>query len=1069
MAALPTQVIEIPIDGGLNEKYDPRVIGPGSWLTIENLVYKQHNALEKRAGYGTVGLSTVGGGSLSDVRKLDVLGDSLVALTRPEGKLPVMHTYADVALGVTPEWSTQGTACPMSLSRRTVSRAAAAIQRVNQAVTANGLMVYTWYIQGVGTLYKVVDEETGSVLIDSGLAPYVSVDVNNVPQTDWHTTFKVDLGVVFVGHDPVTQELFASVFDTATLGWSAPTVLVSNRLAWDATPQNGSNFVVLYDVAGVPTVGVWDALTMTLQSSSAIAPALPTIDLASVQCRESTGVIYAVLGVRATGVVFARVLDASCVPISALVTVASAINNLQAVVAGRDASGNLLAMWTCEFGFTTPPWPCTRARKMSVAGTLFGTKTQHSARIWAKPYVQNGLVYAMLTRFVKPTAVVPEDTGALLFCVDGDGSGFVGGMDTSIPMTVVGNVAQYEAVTNPITALPPIMETQPFPHMVRHSTYHLSAPMLVLTGVNTQVTIRTFAGYDIAMSSGFDRVDVDHDPLQPALWQTTHVQSCLAMSGGTVRWFDGQSCAELGFLKAPIIYSTSITAGTGSIEGPPNLHDPPYKYSYVARYEWFDEQGNLHLSAPSIIAQISVDHVNSNATNRMVISCLHYTVKRLQAGYRARDVRIAIFRTTKNSDSIFYRISPPATLAYVSVTNPISLLDSLQPVVTFDDAFSDAQMLANGWGTLILPEQGGALDNDTPPTATYTTTHKNRLWATSIDDDKAVLYSKVFVRGEGPGFSQLQQARLDSSDRPVVAMAPLDDKLVIFTDSEIYYVFGDGPADTGAGGSFSEPMLVSSNAGCINARSIVANDQGVYFQSKSGFYLLSTGLQLTFIGEPVKLTLEDYHEVVDALHDGKRAWILWLVRRASGTAPASKWVIYDYQVNAWTTWSTASMAAGGVVSHALYDERHVWTDGAAVCVEGQGTLGYDPGPAWITATLETPWVKVAGIGGYQRLKHVIITAEAKSAHSVRATIYNDFATAPTQTVTLSTLAMTGIPVERLDIHVKEQKASAIKIKLQDLDNIVTAPADPTGFSIAGLSLLVGVKTGVAKVPANNRR
>jgi len=428
-----------------------------------------------------------------------------------------------------------------------------------------------------------------------------------------------------------------------------------------------------------------------------------------------------------------------------------------------------------------------------------------------------------------------------------------------------------------------------------------------------------------------------------------------------------------------------------------------------------------------------------------------------------------VFRTLHDDDSIFYRITPPSTLAYfASSTNPISILDPLVPVAPgIVDAFSDAQVLANAWGTLILPEQGGPLDNDTPPSATFVCTHKNRLWATSIDDDKAVFYSKTFVRGEAPAFSYLQQVRLDDSKEGVTALASLDDKLAIFTPGAIYYVYGDGPADTGLGGSFSEATFLSSNAGCINGRSVVWNDMGVFFQSATGIYLLTTSMQLTYIGEPVKLILEEYDTIVDAVHDPKRAWVMWLVRNNT-SSPRSKWIVYDYQVQAWTTWTTEAMTLGGCTSHTLWGDHHVWTDASKVCVETYGTPGYDPGDVWVTATIETPWIKLAGIGGFERVKHVILTTSLKSDHELFVGISNDFDNAIGQGQTFQMVGGAGDPM-RLDLHVRDQKATALRVRIQDIAPVAVTPAQPTGFSIAGLSLEAGVKMGRAKVPADNRK
>lgn len=1075
--ALQTQIVDIIIDGGLNQKYDARVIGPNSWIALDNVVYRQHGALEKRNGYGAL-TNTVfdltGNTTLDGVYKLDVLASDLVALSAPSpaagaiGRLPMMHTFAESG---TDRWTAQGTACPLALERRTVSRAAAAIQRCHHARTDSGLLVYTWFLATVGTLYKVVDESTGAVLVDGAYVPVMTPPA--ATGITWHQLFNTAAGVVLVASDGGIN-LFAMRLVESTLTWTTPTLITGGlRTPWDACPIPGMNtFAVAY---GAPNMGVdtWDAISMTQITSVPFMSLGP--EYVSIQASHTHPHIAVVTGDRTAGTVSAATYTSNGTLVAPLTLLDSfGAGKLQAVAAGHDAAGNLLGLWTAPYG--APNWPATRARKMTQTGVPIGMqlKVQPSVRIWSKPYVHNGLAYAAVTRWVQDvTASPPKDTGLMVFCVDADGPDYPGNMNNAWPWTPVGNVAQLEATTNPLDTFPHIMSVQPFPHAIPHGAYsatHWSVPMLVLTGVVGQLMTSPFIAREIAMNAGLDHLDIKHDKLQETLWQTSVAQNGLVMTGGTTRWFDGQSCAELGFLKAPLIATLSIQGGTGGIEGPPNPGDDPYIYLYVARYEWFDEKGNLHTSAPSKIATATVDHHDDNATVTLAVTNLHYTTKHVQRLYQGRDVRIAVFRTLKNDNAIFYRVTPPSTLNYnAASTNPISSLAPIVPLAgNIADTYSDTLLLANGWGTLILPEQGGPLDNDTPPSATFVCTHKNRLWATSIDDDKAVYYSKTFVRGEAPAFSYLQQVRLDDSVEGVTALASLDDKLAIFTTSAIYYVYGDGPADTGLGGSFSEATFLSSNAGCVNGRSVVWNDMGVFFQSATGIYLLSTSMQLTYIGEPVKLLLEEYSYVVEAVHDPKRAWVMWLVRNESKIIK-SKWIVYDYQVNAWTTWSTDAMAALGCVSHTLWNDKHVWTDADKVCVETYGTPGYDPGNTWIQSRIETPWVKLASIGGYERVKHVILTTSYHSEHTLVVEMSNDFNYGIVQGQGFAIgPAAVGDPFV-LDMHVKEQKATAVKIRITDMAPLVVDAAQPTGFSIAGLSLEAGVKMGRAKVPADNRR
>ena len=80
----------------------------------------------------------------------------------------------------------------------------------------------------------------------------------------------------------------------------------------------------------------------------------------------------------------------------------------------------------------------------------------------------------------------------------------------------------------------------------------------------------------------------------------------------------------------------------------------------------------------------------------------------------------------------------------------------------------------------------------------------------------------------------------------------MDEKLVIFKESAIFYLSGDGPNNLGQQDTFIKPELVSSDIGCININSVVLTPDGLMFKSKKGIYLLSRSMQLAYIGANVE-------------------------------------------------------------------------------------------------------------------------------------------------------------------------------------------------------------------------
>ena len=75
---------------------------------------------------------------------------------------------------------------------------------------------------------------------------------------------------------------------------------------------------------------------------------------------------------------------------------------------------------------------------------------------------------------------------------------------------------------------------------------------------------------------------------------------------------------------------------------------------------------------------------------------------------------------------------------------------------------------------------------------------------------------------------------VDDAADPLIAVASLYDKLLIFTQTRIYVVYGDGPAISGAGDDLTTPQRVPSPSGCIDPRSIVQRAHGRHVSGNHG-------------------------------------------------------------------------------------------------------------------------------------------------------------------------------------------------------------------------------------------
>jgi hypothetical protein len=217
---------------------------------------------------------------------------------------------------------------------------------------------------------------------------------------------------------------------------------------------------------------------------------------------------------------------------------------------------------------------------------------------------------------------------------------------------------------------------------------------------------------------GIDFVTLDFRRNQAPVLTSTEASGCLLQGGAMAPIFDGQQVVEQGFLRGPIILASTLTAGTGSIEGADISPGVFNVYLYRCVYEWQDRRGNWHTSEPSQPLAVSVSLADTNARLQLEIACLGLTRRGEAFG---RNARIAVYRTEKNSTGPYYRLDDPSAATLANARGSKSK--------NFTDTFSDAQLLALGYGRLYT--DGEALEHRLAPSALAVAVWQNRVWIVS--------------------------------------------------------------------------------------------------------------------------------------------------------------------------------------------------------------------------------------------------------------------------------------------------------------------------------------------------
>jgi hypothetical protein len=512
----------------------------------------------------------------------------------------------------------------------------------------------------------------------------------------------------------------------------------------------------------------------------------------------------------------------------------------------------------------------------------------------------------------------------------------------------------------------------------------------------------------------------------------------------------------------PLLVITNASAGATGIPTIGNITEGSISngtYSYLALWKWIDNQGRTHRSTTSVPKQIVISNGLTTNSISVKMPILDLTKK--------TGITLEIYRTEGNGQGdLFYKVTP--------LFNPITLISSTNPNITdvyFIDTMSDADLISNE----LVYTTGGVLDNGSASACSIITTFKNRLFIAGLADKNKINYSKILSPDDinfAVGFNEIFSKELDNRGGIIVALAPMDDKLIIFKTNQIFFISGDGPNNIGQG-DFSEPQLITTDVGCDNVNSVVFSPIGLIFKSSKGIYLLDRSLQVKYIGAPV----EKFNDLTisSVVLLSSKNQIRYITE--DGVA-----LIYDYFVDQWGTFTNYQGVDCDLYKNSFILLR---SDGRTF-QENTDSFSDETNTGntqHIPLVLETSNLSLSGLNGFQRVYRVEILGEYKGAHHGIVSFAYDYSPIYTDSASFDGYDVIGqfsygaigpygetdgdvyggnyIPYQ-FRIHLAQQKCSAIRIKVEDTQS---APFNE-GFNISAITLQAGMKTGLNKLPAN---
>jgi hypothetical protein len=988
--ALPRQTISIPLGVGIDTKTDEKQVAVGKLHTLENGVFDKTGKLSKRNGLTQLSSSTTDGGTISSARgmmnyrgELDVVDDSS------------FYSYFESQN----KWVKKSGLRGVKVQSQLLCRPTASITYTNAAVD-NGIILYIWDGSTTGgtpaAFVSLVDAETGQPIANPWPTLFSVRDLSAGGTTAiaWNSKFYLygprgDALNVFVCDPTNLSNMTAAgtsiVGYTSLLTDPAPGVATYQ---WIATPRLvGSNLLVTAFWRDSIVTGYVDSTGNYSAGTTSVATGSSSNQI------DNLNVYVDYTGNASTDAIYITY---------------TRLNAGVYTLYGKVLSTSLTTL-VAEFTIAT--------------GGVCAALGSGGAGFCSILYGKNGASVSTVPTDVTTVSATISRAGA----ITGTATVFYGRIPESNLFTASGG-SSFLVLLHPSAEQPSHCVASTDGSIVTQFSY--SEAQTTNLGVNDVVQIDTdrfvYAspragrlvgnGTTITSVLGAQATSIEFTGTESLSSSPFGLNQIIA-SGG-VWGYDGARLAEAGFYAYPEIVSVSSVGSSGSlVEG---------TRSYVAVYEWTDAKGQIYRSAPSTPFSHTVGAGTTRDTS-LVVTQSRGSLK------DTPQMRVRIYRTVAGGTT------------YYSVGNGQSFSSNAPTSTTgtYPDVTTDAAIISHE----ILYTTGGVLESIPPPPSTFALAYGNRVYLMGLEDENAIWYSREYVSGEFPAFSDALTLRIDQGDGGVTSGGVLDDKIVFFKATSTYFTAGQGPTDTGVLDDQRRPQLISPDVGCSEPSSVVQIPNGLLFKSDKGFYLLDRKLNMNPVGMPV----EDYNSltVSSAVHIKEKNQVRF-------THTDGVTLVYDYLFDQWGTFT--NYTANAAVA---------WGDGIAIIKSDGTTLiedastSLDEGAA-VSIKAVTPWIKVDGLQGFQRIYEAAILGEKLSGHTAQVRIGYDYESTWSETKTIASTAFSG-EIEQYLIRPARQKCQAIRFEIADLNPSLV---DGKGLTLTSIDLTIGVKGGLNRVKAS---
>ena len=792
----------------------------------------------------------------------------------------------------------------------------------------------------------------------------------------------------------------------------ATLIIVPSTCVYDCAPHSSTDFLLTYTFTGAgPTVGV----AFVTASSFAFGATRSFTDLPTsfpqISVTGASGTpIYVTYGTHnAAGPVDAtrvKVFDSALSALVGTATVSSAtsVGGYSSLLPG----GGVRTVFGLDA--TTPNEPVFFYRDVTAAGALAGSiggkqwRMQPISRpitIGTQVYIwctntdfQNSFGYAHLLRL----PAISEFSGT-----------FSGGYHAlSCPV-------EMSAQDFLIATTPPSVDQKGMPAITQiGSTATYAACMPVLINI-PDVGASSF-------SREFRVIQAKHYTDSPAYRSVMPIAAdgIQLLPGGVLTRIDTRSYTEEGFFIPPCIALSSVGGG-GSLTASST-------YLYSAVYRARNANGRYELSGPA--APFTVNLGAGQTSVSLQLATLEVSAR--------ENVQLEIYRTQGNGtiyqllDIIDGGIQPTGLGYYVYV-----------------DVLADSTIKAR---EVLYTQVGQTLANAPPPPCRFGAAGGQRVYLGGLLRGDTAHASKSLLGDQSPTWCDNDAFRIIFPN--VITGLAWMDNLIGFTNEGIYVVTGDGPDDSGSG-QFSPPIRLPFALGCIEPRSVITVDEGTFFRTSRGLYLLPRGFGSPIpAGDVVMDTLANYPIIVGSavVNKGTEQTIRWSCVDTAAAVNGVQ-IVYDLAHKVWSV----DVLSNASVTNAPQTAIGQWLNGELIMTGPsisttqiiQTNSSYSDPSTAISMVLRTGDIRPFGLVGHAVIEKLGLMAELRSACTLSITRTSDRGSSST------TRVFSGTGPDYVVGQTTYTEASLSAVELRDITalSLQFLEASTTeGLAITGLIL-----------------